>query len=197
MSDFWMYVKLGLNHVLDIKGYDHVLFLIALTVPYVFRDWKRILLLVSVFTIGHTTALLLAVFRVVTIKAEIVEFLIPITILMTAIFALISAGKSAKAGSNGTVLGITLLFGIVHGLGFSNYFVSMLGGKPSDQILPLLEFALGIEIAQVIVVVAVLIIGFMVQKFLKFSRRDWTLVASAFVIGVVVPLILENEIWKG
>ena len=197
MSDFWMYLQLGLNHVLDIKGYDHVLFLIALTVPYIFKDWKRILLLVSVFTLGHTTALLLAVFRIVTIRPQIVEFLIPITILITAIFALSSAGKSAKAGSNGTVIGITLFFGIIHGLGFSNYFVSMLGGKPSDQILPLFEFALGIELAQVIVVVAVLVVGYIVQTFLKFSRRDWTLVASAFVIGVVVPMIIENEIWKG
>ncbi len=197
MSDLWIYLQIGLKHVLDINGYDHVLFLIALTVPYTFKDWRRILLLVSIFTIGHTAALLLAVFKVISINSSIVEFLIPVTILITAIFALAGAGKSVKPGNIGTVVGVTLFFGVIHGLGFSNYFLSILGGKPSDQIIPLLQFALGIEIAQIIVVLAVLVIGYAVQSVFKFSRRDWTLVASAFVIGVVLPLILESEIWKG
>ena len=196
MSDFWMYFKIGLNHVLDINGYDHVLFLIALSVPYAFKDWKRILLLVTIFTIGHTLALLLSVFNIVTVKASLVEFLIPITILITAFFNLFTAGKSSKQESITFIGAVTLFFGIIHGLGFSNYFKSILPGNPTDKVLPLLEFALGIEAAQILVVLVVLILSFIVQTLFRFSKRDFTLVMSAFVIGVVVPMIIDSPIWN-
>ena len=196
MSEFWIYLEIGLRHVLDIKGYDHILFLIALTVPYAFKDWKRVLILVSIFTLGHTMALILSVFNIVMIKASLVEFLIPITILITAVYHLFTAGKSGKSDNLSIVGFITLFFGIIHGLGFSNYFKTILSGNPSDKILPLLEFALGIECAQIIVVIAVLIVSFVFQNFLRFSKRDFTLVFSAFVIGVVVPMIIGNEIWN-
>jgi HupE / UreJ protein len=196
MTDFWIYFKIGLSHVLDINGYDHVLFLIALTVPYAFKDWKLILLLVTLFTIGHTFALLLSVFNIVTVKASLVEFLIPITILITAFFNLFTAGKSSKQESITFIGAITVFFGVIHGLGFSNYFKAILPGNPSEKVVPLLEFALGIEAAQILVVLAVLILSFIVQTLFRFNKRDFTLVMSAFVIGVVVPLIIENPIWK-
>jgi drug/metabolite transporter (DMT)-like permease len=196
MSDFWIYFKIGLEHVLDINGYDHVLFLIALTVPYTFKDWKRILLLVTIFTIGHTLALFLSVFNIVTVKASLIEFLIPITILITAFFNLFTAGKSSKNDSITFVGSVTLFFGVIHGLGFSNYFKEILPGKPTDKLAPLLEFALGIEVAQLIVVVLVLVLSFIVQTLFRFSKRDFTLTMSAFVIGVVIPMLLENPIWK-
>lgn len=196
MTDFWIYFKIGLSHVLDINGYDHVLFLIALTVPYAFKDWKRILLLVTLFTIGHTFALLLSVFNIVTVKATLVEFLIPITILVTAFFNLFTAGKSSKQESITFIGAITVFFGVIHGLGFSNYFKAILPGNPSEKVVPLLEFALGIEAAQILVVIAVLLLSFIVQTLFRFNKRDFTLVMSAFVIGVVVPLIIENPIWK-
>lgn len=196
MSEFWIYLEIGLRHVLDIKGYDHVLFLIALTVPYAFKDWKRILLLVSIFTIGHTLALMLSVFNIVMIRASLVEFLIPVTILITALFHLFTAGKSAKADNINVTGFVTLFFGVIHGLGFSNYFKSILDGSPSDKLLPLLEFALGIELAQIIVVLVVLLFSFVFQNFLRFSKRDFTLVFSAFVVGVVVPMIIESNIWN-
>ncbi|WP_291097171.1 MULTISPECIES: HupE/UreJ family protein [unclassified Flavobacterium] len=196
MSEFWIYYEIGLRHVLNIRAYDHVLFLIALTVPHAFKDWKRILLLVSLFTIGHTLALLLSVFGVIVIKVNLVEFLIPITILIVAIFNLFTAGKSSKHESISIVGFITLFFGIIHGLGFSNYFKSILGGSPQSKLLPLSEFALGIESSQIIVVFVVLILSYIVQTFFRFSKRDWTLVMSSFVIGVVLPMIVENEIWN-
>jgi uncharacterized membrane-anchored protein YitT (DUF2179 family) len=196
MPEFWTFFKIGLWHVLDINGYDHLLFLIALTVPFTVKDWRKLLLLISVFTLGHTLALLLSVFGVITIKALLVEFLIPVTILITAAYSLFTAGKSAKLGSNATAIFITLFFGIIHGLGFSNYFKSILSGTPTDKLAPLLEFALGIEAAQILVVLAVLIAGYAVQTFFRFSKRDWVLVMSAFVIGVVLPLLINNEIWK-
>ncbi|WP_333693219.1 HupE/UreJ family protein [Flavobacterium sp.] len=196
MSEFWLYFNLGLKHVLDINGYDHVLFLMALSVPYAFKDWKRVLLLVSLFTLGHTLALILAVYEVLIIKASLVEFLIPITILITALFHLFTAGKSAKKESITFVAFVTLFFGIIHGLGFSNYFKVILPGDNSDKLLPLLEFALGIEAAQIIVVLGVLILSYIVQTFFRFSKRDWTLVMSSFIVGVVLPMIVESDIWK-
>ena len=196
MSEFWIYFQIGLKHVLDIHAYDHVLFLIALTVPYLFKDWKRILLLVSVFTIGHTLALLLSVFGIIAIKVNIVEFLIPITILITAIFHLFTAGKASKNEGVNLIFMVTLFFGIIHGLGFSNYFKTILGGTPTSKLLPLGEFALGIEAAQLVVVFIVLIISYIVQTVFRFSKRDWALVMSAFIIGVVIPMIIESPIWN-
>lgn len=196
MSEFWIYFQIGLKHVLDIYAYDHVLFLIALTIPYAFKDWKRILLLVSVFTIGHTLALLLSVFGIIAIKVNIVEFLIPITILITAFFHLFTAGKASKNESINLIFFVTLFFGIIHGLGFSNYFKTILGGTATSKLLPLGEFALGIETAQLIVVFVVLIISYIVQTVFRFSKRDWALVMSAFIIGVVIPMIVDSPIWK-
>ncbi|MEW5674726.1 HupE/UreJ family protein [Flavobacterium enshiense] len=196
MSEFLTYFNIGLRHVLDINAYDHVLFLIALVTPYAFKDWKRVLILVSLFTLGHTLSLLLSVYGVVIIQASLIEFLIPITILVTALFHLFTAGKSGKNESITFVALVTLFFGIIHGLGFSNYFKTILPGSASDKLLPLLEFALGIEAAQIIVVIIVLLLSYIVQTFFRFSKRDWTLVISAFVVGVVLPMIIQSEIWN-
>jgi hypothetical protein len=196
MQEFWIFFKIGLNHVLDIHGYDHVLFLIALTVPYAFKDWSRILILVTIFTVGHTLALLLSVFNIIVVKANIVEFIIPITILVTAFYNLFTAGKSAKKDSITFIGFVTLFFGIIHGLGFSNYFKTILSGEAIDKLPNLLEFALGIEAAQIIVVLVVLLLSFVFQTLFRFNKRDFTLVMSAFVIGVVIPLIVDSPIWK-
>ncbi|MGO4817453.1 HupE/UreJ family protein [Flavobacterium sp. W22_SRS_FP1] len=195
MSQFWIYFQIGLKHVLDVHSYDHVLFLIALAIPFSFKDWKRIVLLVSLFTIGHTMALVLSVFEIIAIKVSVVELLIPITILITAFYNLLTAGKSNKKEGLNLIFFITLFFGIIHGLGFSNYFKSILGGSALSKVLPLSEFALGIEAAQIVVVFIVLILSYIVQTVFRFSRRDWVLVFSAFVIGVVLPMVIGNEIW--
>lgn len=196
MSEFLIYFQIGLQHVLDIHAYDHVLFLMALVIPFTFKDWKRILLSVTLFTLGHTTALLLSVYGIVAVKTSVVELLIPITILITAFFNLFTIGKSSKKESLNLIFLITLFFGVIHGLGFSNYFKTILGGSSNSKLVPLLEFALGIEGAQIAVVFTVLIVAYVTQSLFKFSKRDWILVSSAFIIGVVVPMILENEIWN-
>ena len=195
MDLFWVYFQIGLKHVLDINSYDHILFLLALTVPYAFKDWKKVLLLISIFTIGHTLALLLSVFGIITIKASFVEFLIPISIFFAAVYNLFTAGKSSKNSSISLIGFLTLFFGIIHGLGFSNYFNTILSGNATDKLIPTLEFALGIETAQIIIVFLVLLLSFIVQNFLKFSKRDWTLVVSSVIIGIVIPMIVESEIW--
>ncbi|KAB1069782.1 HupE/UreJ family protein [Tamlana haliotis] len=192
LENFWFNVEYGINHVLDINAYDHVLFLIVLAVPYLFKDWKRVLLLVTMFTLGHTLSLILASYGVVSVNAAIVEFLIPITILVVALFNVFTAGKGAQKEKVGVLFLSTLFFGLIHGLGFAREF-RMLLGDSDNKLLLLLEFALGIEIAQVIIVFLVLFLGYLVQTIFRFSKRDWVMVISAVVVGLVIPMILNSD----
>lgn len=192
LENFWFNVNYGINHVLDINAYDHVLFLIVLTVPYVFKDWKRVLLLVSMFTLGHTLSLVLASYSVISVNAAVVEFLIPITIMIVALFNVFTSGKGAQREKVGVLFLSTLFFGLIHGLGFAREF-RMLLGDSDNKIVLLLEFALGIEIAQVIIVFMVLFLGYIVQTIFRFSKRDWIMVISAIVVGLVIPMILNSD----
>lgn len=189
MSEFWLYVKLGLEHVLDLNGYDHILFLIALTAAYTFDSWKRLLLLVTLFTLGHTISLILGHYEVVTVDGAYVEFLIPITILATALYNLFTAGGSNKGQRNGLLYFITIFFGLIHGFGFARYYGMI---SPDESVAPLLEFALGVEFAQVVVVLITLVLSYLIQSVFRFSRRDWMLVVSAIVVGLVIPMLKET-----
>jgi hypothetical protein len=191
MSEFWIFFEKGLRHILDFSAYDHILFLIALSIPYAFKDWKKLLLLVTIFTIGHTAALLLSVSGVLIIK---VKFLIPTTILIIAFFNLFNVGKSSKQESISIIGFVTLLFGMIHDLSFAGYFKTLFGGSTKSKLLPLSEYSLGTETSQIIVVFIVLILSYIVQTFFRFSKRDWTLVTSSFVIGMVLPMIISSEI---
>lgn len=190
MSQFWLYLRLGLDHVLDWQAYDHVLFLVVLVASYSFITWRHVLWLVTLFTLGHTLALFLSVYEIVRVDVDYVEFLIPVTILVTAIFDIATAGKKIKNSNFNLLYFTTAFFGLIHGLGFSSYFKMIAAGTES-KFWPLLEFALGIEIAQVIVVLAVLILGFIFQNVLQISKRDWILVTSAIVIGIILPILQE------
>lgn len=192
LENFWFNVQYGINHVLDINAYDHVLFLIVLTVPYVFKDWKRELLLVSMFTLGHTLSLVLSAYNVVSVNAQVVEFLIPITILVVALFNVFTSGKGAQKDKVGVLFLATLFFGLVHGLGFAREFQMFLGDSDNKLVL-LLEFAIGIELAQVIIVFLVLFLGYIAQTIFRFSKRDWIMVVSAIVVGLVIPMILNSD----
>ena len=193
LESFWFNVQYGINHVLDIKGYDHILFLMVLAVPYVFKDWKRVLLLVSMFTLGHTLSLVLAAYGIVSVNGNLVEFLIPVTILVVAIYNVFTAGKKDRSTKVGLLFFTTLFFGLVHGLGFAREF-KMFAGQSEDKLELLIEFALGIEIAQVIIVFIVLFLGFLCQTIFRFSRRDWVMVLSAIVIGLVIPMIIQSDL---
>jgi hypothetical protein len=193
LENFWFNVQYGINHVLDINGYDHVLFLMVLAVPYIFKDWKRILLLVSMFTLGHTVSLVLSAYGVVTVNGKLVEFLIPVTILVAAIYNVFTAGKKGNSTKIGLLFFTTLFFGLIHGLGFAREF-KMLSQLADSKLELLIEFALGIEIAQVIIVFVVLFLGFLCQTIFRFSRRDWVMVVSAIVIGLVIPMIIQSDL---
>ena len=194
LENFWFNVEYGMNHVLDINAYDHVLFLIVLTIPYVFKDWKRVLLLVSVFTIGHTLSLALGAYGAFNVSDDLVEFLIPVTILIVALFNVFTAGRGAKKERIGVLFLSTLFFGLVHGLGCAREF-RMFVGRSESKLVPLLEFALGIEIAQIVVVLLVLFLGFLFQTVFRFSKRDWIMVVSSVVVGLTIPMLFSNKIW--
>ncbi|GGK13634.1 hypothetical protein GCM10007962_04870 [Yeosuana aromativorans] len=194
LENFWFNVQYGINHVLDINAYDHVLFLIVLTIPYLFKDWKRVFLLVSTFTIGHTVSLVLAAYDIVSVNGRLIEFLIPVTILIVAVFNVFTAGKGPQKSKVGVLFFSTLFFGLIHGLGFAREF-HMLAGKTDSKLALLVEFALGIEISQIIIVFCVLFLGYIMQTIFRFSRRDWMMVISAIVVGLVIPMIMGRWIF--
>ena len=193
LENFWFNVQYGINHVLDPNGYDHVLFLMVLAVPYVFKDWKRVLILVSMFTLGHTLSLVLAAYGVVSVNGKLVEFLIPVTILITALYNVFTAGKKEKSSKLSLLFFATLFFGLIHGLSFAREF-KMFAGQSENKLKLLIEFALGIEIAQIIIVFVVLFLGFLFQTIFRFSKRDWVMVLSAVVVGLVIPMIVGSDL---
>jgi hydrogenase/urease accessory protein HupE len=184
---------MGLYHVLDFAAYDHILFLIVLAVIFSFNQFRKVVWLVTLFTIGHSITLALSAYGALNIKTDLIEFLIPLTICITGIVNVFSTKKSTS-GKENTNLIFGLLFGCIHGLGFSNYFKMMIG-KEEDKLFPLLEFALGIEVAQIIIVLGVLILGNILQYFFTVTRRDWILVCSSIVIGFSLQMMFDRVFW--
>ncbi len=194
MDNFIFFLTEGLFHVLDWNAYDHILFLIALAVVYDFKNWKKVFLLISLFTVGHTFTLILAAYKIVSVNSNLIEFLIPVTIIITAVFNIFYARKNTKNIKTTINLFFALFFGLIHGLAFASGF-RMLIGKSESKLLPLLEFALGIEVAQIIIVIIILIIGFIFQTIFQFSKRDWILIISSIVIGVAIPILKGAIFW--
>ena len=194
MDNFIFFLKEGFFHVLDWNAYDHILFLVALTVVYDFKNSKKILWLISLFTIGHTLTLILAAYKVVSIDTNWIEFLIPVTIITTALVNILYAKSITKDTKTNTNLFFALFFGLIHGLAFAGGF-KMLIGKSNSKLIPLLEFALGIEFAQIIIVFIILLLGFIFQTVFRFSKRDWILIISSIVIGVALPMLQRAIFW--
>ncbi|AZJ34163.1 HupE/UreJ family protein [Tenacibaculum singaporense] len=193
MNDFIFYFKMGLFHVLDFKAYDHILFLIVLAVVYQFKQWTKVLWLITLFTIGHSITLALSAYGILNVRADLIEFLIPLTIFITGLMNVLTA-KKASVGKENQNLFFALFFGLIHGLGFSNYFKIMIG-KTSDKFLPLIEFALGVEVAQIIIVLGILLIGALVQSIFSVNRRDWILITSSIVIGFALQMMFDRVFW--
>ena len=193
MDDFILYLNMGLQHVLDFSAYDHILFLIALAVIFSFHQLKKVLWLITLFTVGHSLTLALSAYGVLKIDVKIIEFLIPVTIGITAVVNILNSSKN-NTSKDKINLVFALFFGLIHGLGFSNYFRMMIG-REEDKLMPLIEFALGIEVAQVIIVLGILIIGYLLQSFFKVTKRDWIMVTSAIVLGFVIPMMADRVFW--
>ena len=195
MSEFSLYFGLGKDHILDyINGYDHILFVLALCAVYLVRDWKKILILVTAFTIGHSITLALATLNIISVNSEFIEFLIPLTIFITSFSNLFRKEASIDHGKVQINYVFALFFGLIHGLGFSNFLRSLLG-KESNIASPLLAFNLGLELGQIIVVIVFLAVSYIVVDLMKVSRRDLKLVLSSAIAGVALVLLKDRVFW--
>jgi hypothetical protein len=187
MDDFIFYTKLGIAHILDSNAYDHLLFLVALSLPFAYKQLRQLVVLVTTFTLGHTLSLWAASAGIIRINAIWIELLIPVTILLTALHVLYWNNSITTKTTTPFVV-LTAFFGVIHGLGFASYF-SML--FPNDGFgLPLVYFTLGIEGAQVLAVLIIIILNTLASH-LGFSKRDRLLVCSSVIIGILVPILIS------
>ena len=191
MQDFWFYVKLGLDHVLDFSAYDHILFLSALAIPFTFKNWKKVLVLATIFTIAHCLSLMLSVYEIVVMDVSLIEFLIPVTIFLTVIFNIIYLKTLKDQRTILLHMVATTFFGLIHGFGFSNYFKMLMSGE-EEKLGPLLGFATGIELSQVTIVLLILALAFVVQTVVKVKYQLFVWVASSIVLLITLPLIYET-----
>lgn len=185
----------GIYHVVHISAYDHILFLIVLSLPYLFKDWKRVLLLISVFTLGHCLSLSLVTYNVVSVSPQVLSFLIPLTILCMAVFNIFTAGKKAHHTKIGLLFFVTLFFGLIHGLGFVNDFKTLVAPF-ENKLLAILEIAIGMQIGQIIIAFMVIFLSFLCQTIFRFSKRDWIMVISAIVVGCVLPMLIQSDLFS-
>lgn len=199
-SVFSTYLELGFRHIFNLQAYDHMVFLLALCAPYVLRDWRQVVALVTSFTVGHSLTLALATLGVVNYSPQVIETLIPITILLTCLLNLRQAGRPSsrpalsRDSHKGALLftGPNLLaaaFGLIHGLGFSNYLRELLG-RQSRPILELFAFNVGVELGQLLIVSLILLLGFVLLRGFGVARRDWLLVVSGAALGIAAVLLV-------
>jgi hypothetical protein len=194
MNEFLIYLQLGYQHITDINGYDHILFVIALCAIYRMSDWQKILYLVTAFTIGHSITLALAALELIEYSTDLIEFLIPVTIILTCFANFFH--RSTESVLNPEKFSrirylFAMMFGLIHGMGFSNYLKSLLG-KDESIVLQLLAFNLGLEIGQLLIVTIAITLSFLVLNGLKIKKHTWNLILSAFVAGVAFKLMTEK-----
>jgi ABC-type antimicrobial peptide transport system permease subunit len=197
MSEFFMYFKLGYEHITDLAGYDHMLFVVALCAVYYLDEWRQILLMVTFFTIGHSITLALSVLKIVEIDSGLIEFLIPCTIFFTSFSNFfVKTPYSILRRKTQPYLRyfFTLFFGLIHGLGFSNYLKSLLG-QSSNIANELFAFNIGLEIGQLIIVLLFMLLQYVFINFFNLKRRELNLIVSAFVSGIIIHLIIEKWIF--
>ena len=188
MQDFWLYFQIGREHILDWQGYDHILFVTALCLRYLIKDWKKVLVLVTAFTIGHSITLALSVFNVINIPTNWTEFLIPVTIMITALSNVVQPVTEQKSKFP-LVYFYALFFGLIHGLGFSSYLKSLLG-KDENVVGQLLAFNIGLEAGQLLIVAAAMFISWLLVSLIKVPRRLYIILASVaiFVIATILAI---------
>ena len=188
MNTFWFYFDLGFDHVLDLGGLDHFYFLVALSLPFTFKNWRKLLLWVSLFTLGHSLSLSVTHFEWIKINSQWVEFLIPVTICITCFSILF---QKEHAYLNGIWINlITLFFGLIHGFGFGRYFKMI--ANEGEAVMALLEFALGVEFAQILIVIFVLMINDLVLRFFKIQSQKWQWIIASMVLSQAILMASNN-----
>ncbi|MCW3107961.1 MAG: HupE/UreJ family protein [Segetibacter sp.] len=189
MHDFGLYFNIGRQHIADLRGLDHILFVTALCIRYLFNDWKKLLILITAFTIGHSVTLALSVFNIIRLSSHWIEFLIPLTIIITAITN-VFVKKFVYKHKYPPIYFLALFFGLIHGLGFSNYLKSLLGR--GNIVVQLLAFNLGLEVGQLLIVLAILLLTFVCVNIFKVNRREYILFLSGGVLAVAIQMALQR-----
>ncbi|MCG6188532.1 HupE/UreJ family protein [Maribellus maritimus] len=190
MNSFQLYLTLGFQHIINIHGYDHIVFVLTLCAAYSFSEIKKVLILVTAFTIGHSVTLALSTLNYVLIPAPVIEFLIPVTIFITAVSNLFPA----KEGRQKLIYIIALVFGLVHGLGFSNYLKELLGAETSI-VQPLFAFNVGLEIGQIVILSVYFLILGLALKLFRVKHHIWRIFISGAAAGIALTLIIQNKFW--
>ena len=183
MSDFSLYLQLGLEHITDLNAYVHMLFIIALCVLFKFTEWKKVLILVTAFTIGHSATLALSVLSLIQVNSDLIETLIPITIALTCMYNILVSIKKSKVTQLTFHYTMALFFGLIHGMGFANYLKALLGGEES-VVWPLFSFNLGIELGQIGIVLGYFLLYFLVSKLIKIEHR-WVVITVSAIAGLI------------
>ncbi len=194
MQPLPLYLQMGFTHISDLAGFDHILFLVALCAVYRIEQWRRLLVLVTAFTVGHSITLALAAFDRLTLPSELIEFLIPVTILVTALHNVFAQPSSERGAGMGRHYAMALFFGLIHGLGFSNFFRALLMGDASIAV-PLLGFNLGIELGQLMIVALIVGVGYLCLNVLGVKQREWNLFISGGAAGMALMLMSQNRFW--
>lgn len=194
MEEFWLYFTLGREHIADLSGYDHILFVVALCLRYSFPEWKKLLVLITAFTIGHSITLALSALNYISISSKWIEFLIPVTIVITALTNVFQK-KTIIQSKFPVIYFLALFFGLIHGLGFSNYLKALLG-KNENVILQLLGFNIGLEAGQLLIVAAILLITFICIRFFKVNQREYIVLLSGAIFGIALMMAIERIPWR-
>lgn len=189
MSDFIFYLKLGWEHIISLDALDHQLFVLALIVVYSFNDFKKLLILVTAFTIGHSITLALSVLDAFRIPSDWVEFLIPLTIVITAFDNILLRNRTKSLIKMNYWL--ALIFGLIHGMGFAN-IARMTLAEEQNIAVPLLGFNIGLELGQIVVVIAFLILSFIITNLFRVSKKDWIMFISSGIFALSLKMALER-----
>lgn len=197
-SEFQTYIELGFEHIADLAGYDHILFIVVLCAIYRIGEWRKVGILVTAFTLGHSLTLALAALDMIRVPAAWVEFLIPVTIFLTALYnTVIHKLDQEQEETFNRKLNLNylfaLLFGLIHGMGFSNFFRSMLmPGEESSLVKQLLAFNIGVELGQLAIVAVILLMAYIGMNRLRIPQRDWNLFISGMAAGPALIMIMER-----
>ena len=196
MNDFWIWFSTGFQHILDWNGYDHILYIMALCVLFSLKDWKKLLVLVTAFTVGHSLTLVLSTWEIISIRQSFIEVLIPLTIIITCLVNIVYHKKlqtpQTKINYN-LNYSLALIFGFIHGMGFS-YLLKSLLGKEEKILFPLLSFNLGLETGQIIIVGTMLLFSVFLARFTRIKKADGILIISSAVLLVSTLLFIQQLI---
>ncbi len=189
MNEFWLWFTMGFQHILDWNGYDHILYVMVLCVLFSIKEWKSLLVLITAFTIGHSLTLAASAFHIIAIKQSIIEVLIPLTIITTCLSNIYFRNKQRINYQFNYAL--ALLFGFIHGMGFSYMLKSMLG-KEESILLPLLSFNIGLEVGQLCIVSAMLLFSVFLIRFTRIKSAVWVTTVSSAVLIIATYLFIQR-----